>query len=476
MSAPMRSIGPYLLKHYTMKRGYTGQVIEFCQEFTSAQLVKLFAKFATKDTLALCISSTFWMDQDKIFFEYDGGMPPNIYHAVKYIKEKYPHVKIVVGGAHCTYLRRRIEDVDVLFIGESEDTLPDLLDHWTKGTPSPVKEINPITKKTCYRFPVNKTYDIATCDFEWTERDCVMPGEVLPLETARGCIFKCKFCAYPHLGKKKFDYLKPDANIHQQLTNNYERWKVDSYIMLDDTFNDSEYKIDNFLAMSKSLPFQLEYTAFIRADLVHRFAGMAEKLLESGLRGGFFGIESLHPQASVIVGKGWSGKEARAYIPHLLHNVWQDRVNIQVGLIAGLPGETREHLWETLKWVNDNQLRANFSALNVTSNLHERHYISEFERNAASYGFKFDKNGLWYNDDWTRASVIEFSNEINNARLIKSVPTGLDGIALKSFGYTMDEIYNGSWSKFHRKSPEFRERLGKFLSLYWQKINDLPVI
>ena len=468
---PQRALGPYLLKHQLKKRGYNSQVIDFCQEWTAPQILELFKKFVTADTVCLALSSTFWFDESQHYYTYDNGIPPNIYQAVKLIKLEYPNVKIVLGGAHSSYMRKRIEDVDCVFIGESEDTFVEVLDHWTKGTVEPSTEINPTTKKLTYRNPINKNYQIQSCDFMWQDEDCVQTGEVLPMETARGCIFKCSFCAYPHLGKKKFDYLKSNEAVKNYLENNYNKWRTTSYIMLDDTFNDSEYKIDGFLELTRSLPFKIEYAAYIRADLVHRFEGMAEKLAETGLRGAFFGIESLHPTASKIVGKGWSGKSARDFVPELVHNIWKNKITAHCGLIVGLPGETADDLLGSLHWANQHMINVIFFGLQVTNNLHERSYISEFERNADKYGFKFDSNNKWYNDTWKRDSVLAYAAKLNPQRKRLNF-AGFNHIALHTLGYTNEEIMSQHQDRIHN-SDEFRQRKQKFINSYLATINSI---
>jgi radical SAM superfamily enzyme YgiQ (UPF0313 family) len=312
-----------------------------------------------------------------------------------------------------------------------------------------------------------------------------MQGEPLPLETARGCIFKCRFCSYPHLGKKKFDYLKPFDKIRQHLLQNYERWGTTHYIMLDDTFNDSEYKIDGFLDVTRSLPFKIGYVAYIRADLVHRFTGMAEKLQESGLESCFFGLESLHPQASTAVGKGWSGKYARDYIPHLLHNVWQDRVNVTTGFIAGLPGEDAASLMDTLKWVNDNDIMTFWLGLGISSpaslaagSMDGVAFSSEFERDAEKYGYKFDDKGWWYNDKWTHHTAEKFAMEkLNFNRKLKRISCWFH-IQLRAFGYTDAELWNIARSQLTHNgfldNAEFIRRKNEFMRKYKEKLMSLP--
>jgi hypothetical protein len=469
---PQRSIGPYLLRHYLKKRGYTSQVIDFCQDFDAEELFSAIKKFIKNDTICLGISSSFWFDETEHYYSYDNGVPPNIYECLKLFKTAYPDIKVLLGGAHSSYINKRIEHIDAVFIGESEDVLPDILDHWTLGAAEPKKSINRTTGKAVYREPVRKTHDIEKCDFEWVDNDCIIPGETLPLETSRGCIFKCRFCAYPHLGKSKLDYLKSDDNIRTHLINNWTKYAVNRYVMLDDTFNDSEHKIDGFLSMTKSLDFPIEYSAFIRADLVQRFPGSAGKLFESGIRAAFFGLESIHPDASQIVGKGWSGRDGRTFVPELVNNIWDRKVNTICGLIVGLPGENGLDLLGTLNWANEHQLNVIFFGLQVTNNLMDRPFLSEFERNAGKYNFHFDADGKWFNETWSRKSALEFAGTLNEKR--KYTPmASFNFITIKSLGFTDEELLDKTMTDVVENNPEFFVRKNAFISAYKKKLDDL---
>lgn len=481
---PARSLGVYLLRHYLNKRGYSCQVVDHCQEFSAERLYTLITKFIDETTVCVGLSTTFWRDPEKRTWDNTQGMPPNLYEATTRIKRDFPHIKIIIGGAGLRNVGYQIEHIDNLVIGESEDLLPELLDFWTGRGQEPEKFYNETTEKYYYTKPINKNHDISRCDFEWTDSDCIMPGESLPLETARGCIFKCRFCSYPHLGKKKFDYLKPNENIKKHLLRNYEKWGVTKYTIVDDTFNDSEQKIDQFLEISKQLPFELNYVAYIRVDLVHRFEGMAEKLFESGLRACFLGLESLHPKGSMAVGKGWSGKFARDYVPHLLKNIWKNKVNETAGFIAGLPGEDKESLFNTLQWINDNNIHSLWLGLGIASkkslqnrSMGDTGFISEFEKNAALYGYKFDENEKWYNGIWTSDSAEHFANNVMMpGRKNKRLSCWLH-IQLGSLGYTEEEIWGLANSGMRHietiTNDEFNVRKKKFINAYEQKLLSL---
>jgi len=474
---PSRSLGPYLLRHVLAKNGYTCQVIDHCQEFTADELYATIKHFITKDTVCLGFSTTFWRDIERKIWNNNGGMPPNLDTASRRIKQEYPHIKLVLGGAGIRNVGAKVDHVDALVVGEAEDLFIELLDHWTKGTAEPPRKTNTTVNKPYYNQCINKDYDVSTCDFMWSFSDAILPGEPLPLETARGCIFKCKFCSYPHLGKKKMDYLKPIEHIREHMMHNYERWGTRHYIMLDDTFNDSEHKIDTLLDMTRRLPFKIGYVAYIRADLVHRFKGQAEKLQESGLESCFFGLESLHPQASQAVGKGWSGRHAREYIPHLLHDIWQDKVNVTTGFIAGLPGEDADSLLDTLKWVNDNGIMTFWLGLGISSpaslaagSMDGVAFYSEFERNADKYGYKFDSKGWWYNDLWTHHTAEKFAMErLNYYRKLKRISCWFH-IQLRAFGYTDDELWAIAGSQLTHNGfltdQTFLDRRDKYVADY----------
>lgn len=470
-----RSIGPYLLRHIMQKRGYSTQIIDHCQEFSFDDLIQLVEHFIGPDTICLGISTTFWMDLAKVHRkdEDDQSVPPRLFiQVMRYMKERHPGIKIVLGGAGVRYLLSGVDDVDAFVLGDAEDIFPELLDHWTRGTPPPGSVPWYNSDKPVYNVCVNKTYDISRCDFDWDERDCILPGETLPIEVSRGCIFKCTFCGYPHLGKKKFDYLRNIDQIRQHMLRNYERWGTTHYIIVDDTFNDSELKVDNFLEMSRSLPFKLKFWAYIRADLVHRFDGMAEKLYEAGLQACTIGIETLGALASMNIGKGWSGKHARDFVPKLVHELWHDDVNVMVSLIVGLPGDTVKTCMSTAQWVDDNRLSASFNPLYITpdSKNHVVPFLSEFEKNADKYNIVKGENGDWTAGEWNSTKARAWANHFTINRKTRRLHSMLHVYA-RTYGIPHEQLINTDIDTVNfLKVPGFRDKMNDYVNRYKQKL------
>ena len=107
-------------------------------------------------------------------------------------------------------------------------------------------------------------------------------------------------------------------------------------------------------------------------------------LQESGLWGAFHGLESLHPYASNLVGKAWSGKQAKDFIPKLYHDLWGGKIPQLLSFICGLPKETPEDIMNTLKWHKENKLHSIFFAplgLNNPKKSNRYSINSKFEKN-----------------------------------------------------------------------------------------------
>ena len=422
-----RYIGPYKIAHWIKKHNYTCQVIDFTNRLSSEELYGATKKFISKDTKVIALSTTFlccisyqWPDGTRKSF------PKSIIDAVRLIRQEYPHIKFVLGG----YGSDRVNAFGLFdasinsYTSAPEDIFLEYLEHLTKDTPLPYgKIINSFIGQDSkprmnYNTARNPKYNIETDDFKFIKQDVILYGETLPLDVSRGCIFNCTFCQYPHLGKKKMDYIRSMSLLKEELLYNYDMFGTTNYIILDDTFNDTEWKLKEFHKITESLSFKINYTAYLRADLIERFEDTAHILKNSGLWGAFHGLESLHPYASKLVGKAWSGKKAKEFIPRLYHDLWKDEIPQQMNFIVGLPKETKEDLMSTIDWARQNDLYSvDFSSLTMFNyaegNTLNYSIPSEFEKNPSKYGFEFDENG-WKNESWTQSEAKKFCDEIRN--------------------------------------------------------------
>jgi len=463
-----RYIGPYKLAHYIRKKGYQSQVIDFCHVLTTRELFGITEKFISDHTKVLAISTTFLADNifkfsdtyyarasNKFHKTYQAKLPDNIIETAQMIKDRYPNIKIILGG----YMSDRINGENIIdssimgYVNASEDIFLEYLQFLGGRKIEPKFQIiNPAFggQERKHYFDSNfKNYNIETDDFLWHKNDVIQSNDTLPLDISRGCIFSCKFCNYPHLGKGKFDYIRGMDKLRNELIYNYENFNVTNYIIIDDTFNDSVFKLENFCNMTKTLPFKINYNAYVRADLCHRFPVMTDLLSESGLFGAYHGLESLHPLASKLVGKAWSGNQAKDYIPELYHNIWNKKIPMHLNFIVGITHDTKESILDTIKWFKENQLHSiKFDQLLLygpDNNKNKLTILNEFDKNGPKYGYDFfdsDDGIEWKNNNWNNISAYSFSTEMNElVREFIKAPSHISA-ALLSFGFTKDYIMN----------------------------------
>jgi radical SAM superfamily enzyme YgiQ (UPF0313 family) len=182
----------------------------------------------------------------------------------------------------------------------------------------------------------------------WTDTDFVIPSAFLPVEIARGCAFRCDYCNFPKRGIRK-NYKDADV-LRQELIENYERWGVTRYMIMDDLYNDSKEKVrDLYDNCWSRLPFQPEWTSYMRLDLFYADPESIDIVKASGARIGTFGIETLHDQAGKKVGKGLGKRRILETLENLKQK-WGQDVLINSNFIAGLPQEPLDSIQETIDW------------------------------------------------------------------------------------------------------------------------------
>lgn len=470
-----RPWGPYQLAWYLRKNGYEVQVIDFIHQLGKARILALVDRFVGPETRVLGWNAMLKSDEEKwwIKFVCEDLVPE--------LRRRYPQLTIVTGGpgAHEVnrlYRNRRV--FDYFFYGHAEDSLLAFCNHLCRGKASPQVEVllgNRIIRETAAMPDLAGKFNIRDCDHFWHDRDCIQPGESLPIEMGRGCIFKCKFCRYPYIGKSKNDFMRGIGLVAQELAHNYEKWGIRNYYMLEDTFNDSNDKIDAFARVARELPAPIRFAAYLRPDLVWAHPGQAEKLREAGLLSAFLGVESLGPDASRLIGKGWSGEHAKAWIPRLYHDIWKREVTFRIGLIVGIPPDTSEDLLATHRWAVDSGLpNWKWHLLHINRDQGDA-WSSEFDRNADRYGFEwYTENGVtrWKTScmTWREGKHLLGDLETLGKPFQKQDCWGL--IERGTFGYDLDRDKDLRMVDIDKEEAAGRRRT--FLDGYVQSVMALP--
>lgn len=445
-----RTLGPSMIKHVLEKVGFKVQIINFVHRADERTLTQIFDKYVCKDTI-VGVSTT--------FVNNPGEMPNIVFAKVLAEQRKKIGFKVLLGGPH-PKIHEKYYKPEYMISGYAENQVIDLF--------------NSIFNKGIARKLYN--WNINACDHQWSDNDFIQPGETLPLENNRGCIFQCKFCRFELLGKKKGEYVRNMDLVRQELVDNYNKYGVTNYILTDDTFNDDLYKLGLWNEMLSSLPFKIRYGGYCRADLFHRFPQSARDCYESGLSGVNFGIETFHPYAAKAIGKSWSARHAKEFIPLLFNEIFKKNTMITMNFMVGLPGEAKESLETTMQWLEDNRhnyQRAYFYPLSISPiRAGDKAPTSEFDKQYEKYGYHFP-NPDQYQDYWESPTM-----NFNIARKIasdwfrlneKKNKTGMfDAFVYLNFT-SFDQLLQKTQEDIVTNS-EFKNRVNQFYRNYFAQV------
>lgn len=452
-----RAIGAYQIADHCRKFDIECQVVDFTDLFKISELEEIINSCINDDTLAIGISTTFFYNQNtKSKFisatrSFNQVMPEKFRNLILKIKEQYPHIKIVGGGAN-SYQIEEDDLFDVVFHGYCEQTVAEYMLSLKGQRP---KRIWPKKNKTEIIDDKNSHFDISTLAHQWHEHDCILPGETLPIEISRGCIFKCTFCSYPLNGKKKFDYLRDPELIKDELVSNYEQFGTTNYFFTDDTFNDSTIKLEALHKAITSLPFKIKFVTYLRLDLLHAHREQLVLLKEMGLGSSFFGIETLNHESGKIIGKGMKPSIVKDFLLDVYHNHWNEEIPITSSFIIGLPKETEESIRETHRWLKTTPINDLWFPLFIKKN---SHFKSEFDMNYEKYGYTLDENGHWTSDTMTYSDALRIAEDFNDTGLyVDNTPSSWLLFGLLSYGFSINELKSQRIDELHWPSILFKK-------------------
>lgn len=370
----MRGTGAHRIATHLRSHGWQVEVIDFILRWPLDQFQKLCESLIGPHTLMLGVGTNLFHDRDSFNLK------------LQWFKKNYPHIPIVLGGNNL--LGREMEPVDYMIEGYAESAMLAFLDFlsgkisknqikWSKFT-----DVIPLIDATL-DYPHNDTHDLT---IRYQSSDFIMPHETLAIETARGCIFKCKFCTYPLIGKKKTDFLRHASNLRDELLYNYNTHGVTNYIIAEDTFNDSVDKLENLAEAIAQLPFQPQFASFMRFDLVCNKPQTLDLLRAIGLRAAHFGIETFNNEDGKLIRKGMEAEKIKEGL------LWwaQEASDIatHVAMIFGLPNCDEDAARRENEWLSRSGINWwSWTALWITDTAKTIH-TSEFSHDYKKYGYE----------------------------------------------------------------------------------------
>lgn len=457
-----KPLAPYRLATELRNHGYTVKVVDFFSYWLEdpESLEQLLLKLISHKTLFLGFSGVFYGrkstgDSISSYQQYRASKfnlstwPADTEYTnaiLAGIKEKWPDIKFVYGGV---YKEGRdavlLETMDYIVRGFGDKKIIEVADHLSKQT---ALRRNILNRKLIdhdvngleFRFPESEVI--------YTNDDDIVFGEVLPLETSRGCMFKCDFCDFPLLGRKKSDpeYLKKSHILVRELERNFQQFGTDKYMIVDDTFNETTEKIEALLRVRDQAKIDIKFSSYLRVDLLSRFPEQIAMLKDLGIQSAFLGIESLNWESARAIGKGIHPNKVKDTL-YKMKDAWGDQTSLHGSFIVGLPHDSPETLEQWVPWVLDQSPLDGFDFNPLGINKFDN--TSTLAVNSEKLGYSFpdgistdERPDNWVNQYWSRHDAVQYSNEIlsyawNSGRLRVS---GWDLMGLQNTGFDFSQL------------------------------------
>jgi radical SAM superfamily enzyme YgiQ (UPF0313 family) len=162
--------------------------------------------------------------------------------------------------------------------------------------------------------------------------------------TSRGCPYRCGFCAKP---KGRVRYYSLDR-IEREIAYLKDRWGYEALMIFDDIFTVDRLRLRAISSILKNRG--IAWRCFVRGDVIERHGQvLVDEMADSGCVEVGIGIESGSNKILRIVRKG----ETVAVIRKAIAMLRQAGIRVKGLFVVGLPGEDRESLRQTRRFVED---------------------------------------------------------------------------------------------------------------------------
>lgn len=448
-----RSLGPYRIATALKEVGYTTSILEYVEELTTEEVIHFISLHLNDDTLWIGFSSTFfWPKITNTEMKSDSNSLDRMYYTdYSEIQKIFDYVrqnskaKFIFGGSKVPYFI--VDDnIDYYVTGNADNSIINLTNHIAgKEELLHYEKYNNHTIVDSLKYPEPDVKNIPT---NWSEQP-ILKQEGLPIELARGCIFKCKFCNYPLLGKKKGTYLRDYQQVKDEMIKTWELHGTESYYLTDDTFNDDNDKLEDLHKIFTSLPFKPKFSCYLRLDLLNKYTHQADLLAEMGLIGTYFGIETLQWDSAKVIGKGLHPNKVKDRL-YWLANKWKNKVNIEAGFILGLPYDTIGYFNELISWCleESNPIQSIHFYPLMLFHYKEKElepYSSEFSLKPEIYGYEFNHGSSAYwslpSQKLTYTKCLDMANKFADLRNPMNKVAGFHMITSLNTGIELNDLY-----------------------------------
>ena len=409
--------GVYRIAHVLRENDWDVEVIDYAKYWSLDELKALSRSRINDHTKFLGFSHMFsiWTDTLEEFCHW--------------IKLTYPNIVLISGSP----VKPNFDStsIDYYIQGFGERALLELLKYlFSNGARPRINIFNNGVKKIIEANTDYPSYPMSSLMIKYEDRDFLKSDEWLGIEFARGCKFSCDFCNFPVLGVKG-DYSRDAEDFREQMQDTYDRFGISSYLVADETFNDSTEKITKFADAVDQLTFTPWFSGFIRPDLLISRPRDREELLRMNFLGHYYGVESFNTETARTVAKGMPGervKQGLIDIKDYFKSHGRQQYRGTISLMVGLPYETPETIEETTQWLIDHWQGESFVTFVMEIMISDLDKKSKIALDYKKYGYTA----------MTEQQIAEAEAEFQDRRYFPNVVVGMSPNYLKWQNEFMD--------------------------------------
>jgi hypothetical protein len=393
------------------------------------------------------------------------------------MKKINPKLKIAYGGSWANGAFKLSSKIDYVMEGFGDQMIVELADHLSLGSPLKFMPGQHPQQKFINHDKLGLNFDFPTSYTQYEAHDHIRPGEVMCLETSRGCMFKCNFCNFALIGRKATDpkYHKELETLTKELKHNWECYKINQYYVIDDTFNESTEKLQmvHQAIINAGVP-DFKFFAYLRLDLIKKYPEQIDLLKDMGLCAAYFGIESLNDETLKIIAKPMKSELVKSFLVELKAR-WGNSIVMHGSFIIGLPAETPETFASWWPWVSS--LDCPLNSVNLQHLSIDQAMPNAFGIDLAKFGYKMlpipgDDSPLyiWENTVWDRNYCKETARKLNREMFLsrRKKPHSWEVMGLKDLGYSFEHVRDTASLDFDRL--ELKQRIEQQRDTYIREL------
>jgi len=272
---------------------------------------------------------------------------------------------IVIGGLHPSVLPElslNQTNADYLIMGEGEETLIELIEYLDNG--GDITKIKGLAYKQNGEITINEQRGLIKNldEIPFPSWDLLKlelynppvirefnlffnPDPALPIITSRGCPYKCTYCASTKFWGPSIRY-RTIRNVIEEILFNIERYKIKTIEIWDDNFTLNRQRVIDFCkeVIKRNLDISFYLPNGVRIDSLDR------ALIRLMKHAGFKGIVIAPESGSQKILDNVKKKLDLNIVKDVARVLQEEGILTSAYFILGLPGETNETAYKTIKF------------------------------------------------------------------------------------------------------------------------------